>query len=169
MVLEKKFLKYFQYNFTVFAITCISLWRGKCSFIWTNLSTLYQWMVSTEVLEKNILKCLQNNFTVSLLYSLAEGHDSLFEQIWIPSTQGCLVPSFVHIGPVVLEKKSKIGKVYRQTDIRTDRWRTIGHQKSSLELSAHACRWAKNECCLELPSHASFFTQSAHCVYFFIK
>ena len=35
-------------------------------------------------------------------------------------TQGCFVPSLVEIGPVVLEKKSRIGKVYRQTDGQTD-------------------------------------------------
>ena len=49
------------------------------------------------------------------------------------------MPSLVEFGPVVLEKKSKIGKVYRrtdrQTDGRTDRRRTKGDQKSSLELS----------------------------------
>ena len=28
-----------------------------------------------------------------------------FEQNWIPFTQGCYVPSFVEIGPVILEKK----------------------------------------------------------------
>ena len=50
------------------------------------------------------------------------------------------MPSLVEIGPVVLEKKSKIGIVYRQTDRqtdrRTDRRRTKGDQKSSLELPA---------------------------------
>ena len=30
------------------------------------------------------------------------------------------VPSLDKIGPMVLEKKSKIGKVYRQTDGQTD-------------------------------------------------
>ena len=30
------------------------------------------------------------------------------------------MPSLVKIDPVVLEKKSKIGKVYRQTDRKTD-------------------------------------------------
>ena len=30
------------------------------------------------------------------------------------------MPSLVEIGPVVLEKKSKIGKVYRRTDRQTD-------------------------------------------------
>ena len=42
------------------------------------------------------------------------------------------MPSLVEIGPVVLEKKSKKGKVYRRTDKR----RTKGDQKISLEVSA---------------------------------
>ena len=50
------------------------------------------------------------------------------------------MPSLVEIWRVVLEKKSKIGKVYRRTDGltdgRTDRRRTTGDQKSSRELSA---------------------------------
>ena len=41
------------------------------------------------------------------------------------------MPSFVEIGPVVLEKKSKIGKVYRRTDRQTDGRRMTGDQKSS--------------------------------------
>ena len=44
--------------------------------------------------------------------------------------------SLVKIGPVVLEKKSKIGKVYRWTDRPTDNRQATGDQKSSLELSA---------------------------------
>ena len=43
---------------------------------------------------------------------------SSFEQTWIPFTQGCFVPSLVEIGPVVLKKKMKMWKVYRQTDGR---------------------------------------------------
>ena len=51
---------------------------------------------------------------------------------------GCIVPSLVKIGPVILEKKSKIGKVYRQTAGQTDRQTDDGRrdQKSSIELSA---------------------------------
>ena len=44
------------------------------------------------------------------------------------------MPSLVEIGPVVFEKMSKIGKVYRQKSGQTDRRQ--GDQKSSLELSA---------------------------------
>ena len=46
--------------------------------------------------------------------------------------------SLVEIDPVVLEKKSKIGKVYRRTDRQTDRqtdgWTDDG--RKALELSA---------------------------------
>ena len=47
-----------------------------------------------------------------------EGHGPSFEQTWIPFTQGYLVPILVEIGQVVLEKKMKMWKVYRQTDDR---------------------------------------------------
>ena len=43
------------------------------------------------------------------------------EQTWIPITQGWFVLSSVEIGPMVLEKKMKMWKVYRQTERRTDR------------------------------------------------
>ena len=49
------------------------------------------------------------------------------------------MPSLVEIGPVVLEKKMKMRKVYRQMDRidrQTDGRRTTGDQKSSLKLSA---------------------------------
>ena len=36
-----------------------------------------------------------------------------------PLPQGCFVPNLVEIGPVVLEKKIKMWKVYGQTDTRT--------------------------------------------------
>ena len=52
-----------------------------------------------------------------------KGHGPSFEQTWIPSTQGCFVPSLV-------EKMLKMWKVYR----RTARRQTTGDQKSSLEL-----------------------------------
>ena len=74
-----------------------------------------------------------------------------FEETWIPLTQGCFVPSLVEIGPVVLEKKMKMWKVYRRmdgrtnrrTDRRTDRqtddgWQVIRKAHLSFQL-----RWAK--------------------------
>ena len=57
-----------------------------------------------------------DNFTIVLLSTLGTGRCPSFEQTWISSIQECFVPSLVEIGPVVLEKKSKKGKFYRQTD-----------------------------------------------------
>ena len=36
-----------------------------------------------------------------------------WKRAWIPITQGCFVPSLVEIGPMALEKKMKMWKVYR--------------------------------------------------------
>ena len=47
--------------------------------------------------------------------------------------------SLVKIGQMVLDKKSKIGKVDRQTDGQTDR-RTTSDQNSSLELAAEVAK-----------------------------
>ena len=46
------------------------------------------------------------------------------------------MPSFVEIGPVVLEKKMKMLKVYDNDDNDNDRQWTNFDQKSSLEPSA---------------------------------
>ena len=61
-----------------------------------------------------------------------------FEQTGFPFTQGCLVPSLVEIGPVVLEKKMKMWKVYdKDNDANDDDGqRTNLDQKSSPESSA---------------------------------
>ena len=72
---------------------------------------------------------------------------SSFEQTWIPFTQGCFVPSLVEIGPVVpvvLEKKMKMWKVYRQTDGRTDRQIDAGRQVIRKAHLSFQLRWAKN-------------------------
>ena len=70
---------------------------------------------------------------------LEKGRGPSFEQTWIPSTQGCFVPTLVEIGPVVLEKKSKMWKNYRQMD----RKQVIRQAYLSFQL-----RWAKNEKCV---------------------
>ena len=62
----------------------------------------------------------------------------------MPFTQGYFVPSLVEIGPVVLEKKMKMWKVYDDDDDNDDNadnddndgQRTNFDQKSSLEPSA---------------------------------
>ena len=86
--------------------------------------------IGPAVLEKKIFKCCQCNFTILQLSPLVRGNGPSFEQTWIPFTQGCFMPSLVKIDPVVLEKKSKIGKVYRWTGRQTDDGR------KALELSA---------------------------------
>ena len=64
-------------------------------------------------------------------------NSSSLEQTWIPITQGCFVPSLVEIGPVVLEKKMKMWKVYdNDNNDNDDGQRTNFDQKSSLEPSA---------------------------------
>ena len=88
------------------------------------------------VLKKKMFKVCICILAISLLSPLEKEHDPSFEQIWIPITQGCFLPSLVEIGPVVLEKM-KMWKFYRRTDRQTDRRRTTGDQESSLELSAH--------------------------------
>ena len=43
------------------------------------------------------------------------------QKTWIPFTEGCIVPSLVEIGPVVLEKKIKMWKVNRWTEEGIDK------------------------------------------------
>ena len=61
------------------------------------------------------LKFRQCVFTISLLSFLWKGRGLSFDQNKIPFTQGSYVPSLVDIGPVILEKKMKMWKNYRQT------------------------------------------------------
>ena len=101
------------------------------------------------VLEKKIFNSCQFIFINSRLSPLWEGRGPSFEQTWIPFTQGYFVPSLVEIGPVVLEKKMKMWKVYKQTDRRTDR-RTDGQRDDGQQVirKAHLSfqlRWAKKE------------------------
>ena len=43
-------------------------------------------------------------FTISSLSPLEKGQGLLYDQTWIPFSQGCFVPNLVEIGPVVLGK-----------------------------------------------------------------
>ena len=58
-------------------------------------------------------------FVISLLSPSRKRCGPLFQETWVPITQGCFVPSILEIGPVILEKM-KMWKVYRQRDRRTD-------------------------------------------------
>ena len=54
-------------------------------------------------------------FTLKLLSSLFKEYAYLFKQNQIPILQECLVPKLIEIS-LVLEKKMKMRKVYRQAD-----------------------------------------------------
>ena len=106
-------------NFCYFVI--ISPWKRPGPFIWINLNRLHPRMFCANlveigpvhvVLEKMIFVFCQYIFTLSLLSPLGKGCGTSFVQIWIPFTKKCFVSSLVEIGPVVLEKKKKMWKVY---------------------------------------------------------
>ena len=99
--------------------------------------------ISQVVLKKKIFKVQQFMFAISLSSPLKKGRGPSFEQTWIPITQGCFEPSLVKIGPVVLKKKSKIGKVYRRTDRRTNRQTDDGRQAIRKGHLSFQLRWAK--------------------------
>ena len=88
-------------------------------------------------LEKNNFKFRHCIFVITLYLPLGNWQGPSFEQTWISFTKGCSVQSVVEIGPVVLEKKLNMWKVYRRhTD---DRQQAIRKAHLSFHL-----RWAKN-------------------------
>jgi hypothetical protein len=96
------------------------------------------------VLDK-IFKNFQCIFALLLLSPLGGGLSLLFEQTWIPSTQGWFVPSLVKIGPMGLEKKSKIYKFTDgQTDRRMERQMNAGQRAIRKAHFSFQLRWAKN-------------------------
>ena len=92
---EEDFM-YFHYYLIIFP------WKRTLSFIWTNLNLLHPRMLCAKfdwnwLYRRRFLKFKCCIFTISLLSSLGKGHGPSFEQIWIPSTQGCFVPSLVEL------------------------------------------------------------------------
>ena len=88
------------------------------------------WILITQELALWFFRRRQCMFAISLLSPLGKGRGPSFEQTWIPITKGCFVPSLVKIDPVhvVLKKKMKMWKVYRQTDRQTDKRTYDGQQ-----------------------------------------
>ena len=86
---------------------------------------------------RRFLNILNRNLLFRYYLPLEKSMGLHLNKLESPPPKDAYVPSFQ---VWVLEKKSKIGKVYRQTDGqtdgRTDKRRTTGDQKSSLELSA---------------------------------
>ena len=68
-------------------LTKDDLWQIWLKFDWNWLSCL----------KTKILKYFQYNLTILILSPLGERLDPSLEQTWIPSTQGCFVPSKVEI------------------------------------------------------------------------
>ena len=91
----------------------------------------------------NISRASQNVVILVMINDIGKVRGPSFEETWVPITRGCFVPSLVKIGPVVLEKKSKIWKVYRQMDRQTDR-QTDGRQAIRKAHWSFQLRWAKN-------------------------
>ena len=108
----------------------ISPWKRAGPFIWTNLNPFHPRMLCAKFGLNWTSGSGEEDFLISSMYfhyfviiSPWKGQGPSFEQTWISFTQGCFMPSLVEIGKVVLEKKMKMWKVYRQTDGRTtDEW-----------------------------------------------
>ena len=87
--------------------------RIEWFFIWTNLNLLHPRELCTKFGWNSPSGTGEEGFSISLMYFRflviispwkVTGLLSL-EHTWIPFTQGCIVPSLVEIGPVVLEKR----------------------------------------------------------------
>ena len=100
VVLAKNFFLILSIYFRYFFI--ISPWKRVGPFIWTNLNPLHPRCIAPSlveigsvVLEKINFTFCQFIFAISLLSSLGKRLGPSFEQIWIPITPRCFVPSMV--------------------------------------------------------------------------
>ena len=105
-----------------------SPWKKAGPFIWNKLSphaprmhcTKFCWIWPSGSGEEIFLYFV-NVYSIFANYLPLEKGGSSCEQTWIHSTKGCFVPSLIEVGPVIVEKKMKMWKLYRQTDGQTDR------------------------------------------------
>ena len=138
MVVEKKIFKFRQYIFCYF-------FRGMApfSFSWQtwipfdNNALCQVWLKLTQWLWRSRIFYFLNVLFLFHYLPLGKGMALYLNKLtWISFIQGCFVLSLVKIGQVVLEKKMKLRKVYRQTDgqtgrqtdYQTIRWQAIGNQ-----------------------------------------
>ena len=109
LLLEKKAFTFRQWIFTIPIWSPIGKWR-VASFVQTWVLFTQQYFlpclveICTVVLQKKIFKCRQYIFSFPLSSLLGKGRESSFEQIWIPFTQWCGLPSLVEIECVVLQR-----------------------------------------------------------------
>ena len=112
---------------------------------------------------RRLLFNIFNIIYILLLFPLGKGCGPSFEQTWMHFSRGCFMPSLVKSGPVVLEKKLNMRKVYRQTEWQMNRRQTTCDQKSSLELKTYSkkllfykfCVWFITQEAQGLNSHLS--------------
>ena len=98
-----------------FYFVIVSTWKRAGSLPLTNLNPLnptmncaefgWHWLNGSGEEDIWISSMYFHYFVITLHLPLGKGRGPSFEQIWIPFTQGCSVPSLAEIGPVVLEKK----------------------------------------------------------------
>ena len=133
--LKRRFLKFFNF-FSLFRN--YFPWKKALPFIWTNLNLLRPRILCAKFgknwpggsWEEDFL-ILSMYFRYFVIISAWKRTWSSFVQTWIPSTYGCFVPSLIEIGPLVLEKKVKMWKVYNNHDNNKDEGkRTNFDQKS---------------------------------------
>ena len=103
----------------------ISPWNRVGPFIWTNLNPLHPWMLSAKFGWNWFSGSREEDFLILSMYFCYFKIISPWKRVGpsfekIPFTQGCFVPSLFEIGPMVLEEKMKMWKVYRQIGRRTD-------------------------------------------------
>jgi hypothetical protein len=110
LVLMKKILKKIFIVFLLFRYYplekgySLSLNKLKSPSPMNDLCQLSLVKIGPVVLEKKIFKWPHPNFTFLWLSPLWRGPGPLFEQTWIPFTQGWFVPSLIELCPGVLEK-----------------------------------------------------------------
>jgi hypothetical protein len=121
--------KIFKWPHPIFTFLRLSpLWKGPGP-LYVNIPrmicTKFEWN-STSSSRKDFQN-LSLYFYIFTIISPWKLSITIIWSVWIPFNQGCFLPCLVEIGMVVLEKKLKMWKVYRQTN---DGW------SEKLELSA---------------------------------
>jgi hypothetical protein len=111
LVLEKKIFFQYRHNYVnlVFPIvTPLDPHRPWCEQFWIYIiseSFPVNMTYSGSAVLKKTFKWPHPIFTFFRLSPLWKGPGPLFEQFWIPFTQGWFMPSLIEIGLLVLEKK----------------------------------------------------------------
>ena len=131
-VILQKILKCWVCTFTIFCYLPLDKYAPSFKPVWISIT---HWCFVPEFAQWSCWWMFSN---VSMEYCLGKGtwtfihrcsvpknlnpltQDCFEPKNWTPFTQGCFVSSLIEIGLVVLEKKTKILKVYRQTDGQTD-------------------------------------------------